>query len=398
VVFYVGDAPRTQEAHREGDTLYLSVANEYYNQYPRTRAMCLWALTQPGWDFVFKCDNDTFIAVDRLMDYPTAGKDYIGAEWQAGVGYGSGGAGYIMSRRAVEIIANSQPWSGPEDLIVGRTLSENGVKLFIEPLFIPFGSMDLRPKRDNSLITTHKVGEDVFLASHAETNCESGKQVWDANLNDEITFWKKWIQNDEFNLPEDVGRTKTNQPFKSEIEAAIASCPRDHVDILEIGCGPASEMGCRTNTGKAFSVTYCDPLAGEYEKMWAVKKLAMPHQIKAIEVEQLDKHFLPDSFDVAYACNCLDHSFDPLAGIKNIVSLLRAGGKFFLRSRIREGIKEKYVGLHQWNFYFENDFLMLSDRHGNAVNVTDAVSKSAKMVQHNADYENNWMHATFEKR
>ena len=86
------------------------------------------------------------------------------------MGYGSGGAGYFLSRRAAAIVAEKLTMAtGAEDLLVGQILRAAGIPLSIEPRLIPFGSNERRPKKDNDLITLHGVQADAFLASHAET-------------------------------------------------------------------------------------------------------------------------------------------------------------------------------------------------------------------------------------
>ncbi len=124
----------------------------------------------PNWDYLFKCDDDTYVSIPRLLAYDLAGRDYIGAEWRPGVGYGSGGAGYFLSRKAAGLVARElEQATGAEDLLVGEVLRAAGIRLSIDPRFVPFGSAEKRPRRDNDLITLHGVDADLFLASHAET-------------------------------------------------------------------------------------------------------------------------------------------------------------------------------------------------------------------------------------
>ncbi len=169
-VFLVGEPGRILAA-REDRILYLPVPDDYPHLPMKTRAFCQWALTQPDWDYLFKCDDDTAIAITRLATYDTDGRDYIGAEWQPGVDYGSGGAGYLLSRRAAEIVAERMTLQmGNEDQEAGNVLRRAGIRLSIEPRFIPWGNMEKRPRPDNDLITAHAVGREVFEAVHREVD------------------------------------------------------------------------------------------------------------------------------------------------------------------------------------------------------------------------------------
>jgi hypothetical protein len=168
-VFLVG-IPGIPAPERDCNFLLLPCPDAYDNLPQRTLWFCRWALMQQDWDYLFKCDDDTYVCAERLASYDTQGRAYIGAEWEPGVGYGSGGAGYFMSRQAAAIVAERLTMlTGSEDLLVGQVLREAGVPFSIEPRLVPYGSDAKRPKADNDLLTLHGVGADLFLASHSET-------------------------------------------------------------------------------------------------------------------------------------------------------------------------------------------------------------------------------------
>jgi hypothetical protein len=152
--------------------LFLPCPNGYEFLPQRTREFCRWAIEHDGWEYLLKCDDDTYVAADRLAAYPTAERDYIGAEWRPGVQYGSGGAGYLLSRRAARVVAERLPGTtslrGAEDLEVGRVLRLAGIPLSVEPRLIPYGNEQLRPRPENDLITAHAISAEVFLRIHAE--------------------------------------------------------------------------------------------------------------------------------------------------------------------------------------------------------------------------------------
>ncbi len=152
--------------------------DDYTSLPQRTLWFCRWALNG-DWDYLFKCDDDTYISIPRLCGYDPSGRDYVGAEWRPGVGYGSGGAGYFLSRRAAQIVAQrlSPHKTGAEDLLVGQVLRAAGMAISIEPRLVPFGSPVHRPKKANDLITLHGVEADAFLAAHAETGLAAFAEV-----------------------------------------------------------------------------------------------------------------------------------------------------------------------------------------------------------------------------
>jgi hypothetical protein len=109
--------------------------------------------------------------MSRLVRYPLTA-DYIGAEWAPGVQYASGGAGYFLSRKAAEVVAEHLTRKeGPEDVYVRDALASQGIPFTQDQRFVALGNEELRPRADNDLITLHgvpSVPADLFYKSHQE--------------------------------------------------------------------------------------------------------------------------------------------------------------------------------------------------------------------------------------
>jgi hypothetical protein len=175
--FFLMGCPTANQPELIGaHTLILPCPDDYNSLPQRTMWFCRWALARSNWDYLFKCDDDTYISVPRLALYDTAGRDYIGNEWKPRVGYASGGAGYFLSRKAAQVVADrlTMP-TGAEDLEVGRLLQSSTMKLCIDPRFQTWGDDNNRPKKDNDIITLH--GQTAnFMASHLETGLHAAIQ------------------------------------------------------------------------------------------------------------------------------------------------------------------------------------------------------------------------------
>jgi hypothetical protein len=169
-VFLIG-SPGLEEPALTGRYLLLPGPSDYRSLPQRTRAFCQWAIAHDDWDYLFKCDDDTYVAMSRLLRYPLTA-DYIGAEWTPGVGYASGGAGYFLSRKAVEVVAEHLTRKeGPEDVYVRDALASQGIPFTQDQRFVALGNEELRPRADNDLITLHcvpSVPADLFYKSHQE--------------------------------------------------------------------------------------------------------------------------------------------------------------------------------------------------------------------------------------
>lgn len=160
LVFLIGD-PTAKLPYRENDTLYCPCPDDYTSLPQKTHWFCLWALANHDFDYLFKCDDDTYLAVDRLLEFLPA-YDYVGYDIQ---GYASGGAGYLLSRQAAILIAaRMHHKSGPEDMIVGKLLKEANIPFTPDARFHAWNNRYPRP--DNQAISCHYVKPENMKRIH----------------------------------------------------------------------------------------------------------------------------------------------------------------------------------------------------------------------------------------
>jgi hypothetical protein len=155
-IFVVGRSDLFKPVRR-GDTLYVPGADDYDRLPQKILWLLHWALEQE-FDFVFKCDDDTYIHVDRLMkvlqNEPIA--DFRGHEVRPGLA--AGGAGYLLSRRALRqllSIAGRRNAVGAEDVLVSQWLAAAGIALQHDERFWSWANKV--PTVWNSQITSHYV-------------------------------------------------------------------------------------------------------------------------------------------------------------------------------------------------------------------------------------------------
>jgi hypothetical protein len=112
------------------DEVFLDVEDSYESLSWKTRAIMKWAVDH-NYDAVFKCDDDTFVFPERLINIipgnPYEGRVNASNKSLVPRGWCSGFA-YWLSGRALDIIANApEPTHKAEDLWVGMTLSSQGI-------------------------------------------------------------------------------------------------------------------------------------------------------------------------------------------------------------------------------------------------------------------------------
>ena len=117
----------------ESDEVFLDVADDFNNITFKTVAIYKWALEQ-GYDWCFKCDLDTLVRPKLLLSSGLEKYDWVGGQNQV---FASGGAGYGLSRRAMEyVVAVGGVPGHEEDVHIARILLGHGVQLHNDPRFL----------------------------------------------------------------------------------------------------------------------------------------------------------------------------------------------------------------------------------------------------------------------
>jgi SAM-dependent methyltransferase len=184
------------------------------------------------------------------------------------------------------------------------------------------------------------------------------KNIWNQNLAEELEFWNRWLTEEEFKEYR-ISRLH-NQNF--DIPADLINVPKgETIHVLDVGSGPIGKIGT-IHPEYTVNISLSDPLADEYNKL--LVDLGMPDRACIIKAsgEALLDVFAENSFDIVYSANALDHAYDPLLCIKNMVTVCKPGGWILIISLENEGERQYYEGLHQWNFTLVNDSVKLWNR------------------------------------
>jgi SAM-dependent methyltransferase len=131
------------------------------------------------------------------------------------------------------------------------------------------------------------------------------------------------------------------------------------LDSIDIGSGAVSRLRWGALQGW-LHVTGVDPLQDVYDVVLAHHGLDALPSIRVdralpVNAEELDRHVPPASFDFAYCCNALDHVEDPPAVIAQVARALRPGAWFALEFSTREGTRQQWEQLHQFDLYVDPD-------------------------------------------
>ena len=183
------------------------------------------------------------------------------------------------------------------------------------------------------------------------------------DFSSEIGHWKR-VLSSLSTFPEDVrsdfeNRMNPDRLLQEPLATLIQSLPKPW-RILDVGCGPLSTIGLRVEA-ESVELFGADPLADTY--LSQLVEVGVAPNCKLIQTDCLDlmERFSQRLFSITCSINALDHARDPLEVIRQMAAVTATNGYVFLRHAENEGIRERYRGLHQWNFSISKGLPTLSD-------------------------------------
>lgn len=214
--------------------------------------------------------------------------------------------------------------------------------------------------------------------------------AWLDGIDYEINFWGEWMRSKGGQWASDfTSRLDPDKPVDPALfEGMDTSGPQK---VLDVGAGPATFFGYKLN-GRPIELSACDPLAPQYAKMAEENGVTWPVATVSGFAEDLSAFYPRGTFDMVVCRNALDHSFDPVRGIEEMLLVLKAGGRVNLIHYTNEAEEGDYVGFHQWNFdvvdgrpivWNKTHHVDLIERFGNCADVT--CSKQERWVRFRFD-------------
>lgn len=185
-LFFVG--AKEPPPGEEEDTVALD-APDGYNELPaKVRAFFLHALQHYDFEWLFKCDDDTYLDLTRLESAADADYDLIGDPSILIRQSPSGGAGYFLKRSMVEklVEASGFAMTGAEDVIVGEMVTRlGGTMKSTRRLYM---SNTAYPNAENDMVTAHWCIPDIMRAiyqiNHQEPSliCDAVHHYWKGGM------------------------------------------------------------------------------------------------------------------------------------------------------------------------------------------------------------------------
>jgi SAM-dependent methyltransferase len=185
---------------------------------------------------------------------------------------------------------------------------------------------------------------------------------WGTALQDETAFWELALADGGRNwVPgEFARRMDPSRPLQRELQVLLPANAGERVRVLDVGAGPLTTLG-KTWEGHEMEITAIDPLAERYDELLARLNITPPVRTLPGHGEKVLELFPENHFHLAYASNALDHAYEPLRAIRQMIAAVQPGCYVYLWHFANEGLHEYYRGLHQWNFDIRDDDFIISD-------------------------------------
>jgi SAM-dependent methyltransferase len=212
----------------------------------------------------------------------------------------------------------------------------------------------------------------------------TNEKKWVEGLPSEVAFWDDWLAGRTKYAEDRALRLSSGRAFpwwaKPLIPAEVNS-----IRVLDVGAGPVTALGDLW-PGKTVTIVPVDPLAETYQKILDQYAIEAPVRTTYGVGEKLIEQFGENSFDFAYACNCLDHSIDPIACYRQMLAVLKPGCSLVTFHEANEGEHQNYEGLHQWNFSVEEGRLIVWNREGRRDVVQECTEAQGFVIEGDRNY------------
>jgi hypothetical protein len=174
--FFYGRPTNAGGLYAPADSVFLQVDDDYAHLPHKTQAICRWAL-ENGFDYVFKCDDDTAVYVERLvlelLENPNL--EYGGCLNGETC---TGGPGYFLGKRAMRAVVDAgTPDFWAEDVWVSQVLARKNIYGTSLPGHNAAWAVHWvwpkefdKSKLSSDIVTLHAVQPDMMRTWYTERN------------------------------------------------------------------------------------------------------------------------------------------------------------------------------------------------------------------------------------
>ena len=181
--------------------------------------------------------------------------------------------------------------------------------------------------------------------------------AWSRALPEEVSFWRYWLTTEYAKERLTVRRTD------ADLVAQVLDTSGPVLRILDVGAGPLTTLSASW-PDRTVVVIPVDALAAEYDLLLHEAGIAPPIRTLPLHAERLTEAFPAGYFDAVNCANALDHFYDPIRAVHQMLAVTRPGGIVRVIVHENEGERQQYLGLHQWNICRDGPNVRIWNRQG----------------------------------
>lgn len=201
----------------------------------------------------------------------------------------------------------------------------------------------------------------THLCMSLEITVMSVRDEWQAGVQNEVDFWRAVFDGKQFPAfkQDMIDRAYPEKEIEKYILPYLPTgMPITSLKLLDVAAGPISCLGWKIK-GESPQITAIDALAEEYRNILNEFHVVPPVYTQPCDGENITDMYAADSFDLVHIRNALDHCYDALAVVRNMLAVLKPGGFLIVAGHTDEAVFEKYIGLHQWNIRGEDGHMII---------------------------------------
>jgi SAM-dependent methyltransferase len=222
----------------------------------------------------------------------------------------------------------------------------------------------------------------------------SAADAWQTAIDGEVRFWREYLATKGARYPGSYEtRLDPDLPLQPEIAALLDAPEGSTLRLLDVGAGPLTFLG-RKDPRYTLELSAVDALGDRYGELLEEAGVVPPVRTRTCESEKLTTVLPRDAFDLVAARNTLDHSYDPMRAIEEMVACAKPGAPLLLVHHRNTAEDERYHGMHQWNFEADGDRLTVW-RPGERIDVGEALAGAAAVER--TWVEGKWEHVVLRK-
>ncbi len=223
-------------------------------------------------------------------------------------------------------------------------------------------------------------------------------KAWKGGIDTELNFWERWFATGGLQWKDEYKMRLDPNSKLQDFLLPYLNKNLKKIKILDVGAGPVTYINKKYDGGE-LEIHACDVLADQYDKIIEKHNIHLPVRTKRLDMLELTTRYPENTFDITYARNCIDHSYNPLKCIEEMIKVTKEDGGFIILHHVfKEGSGTGWVGFHLWDIYFEDNKFFIQAKDSELFDITEIFKKSIHLVDIFPEGMENMFVAAFTKK